>query len=293
MSAVKAVNMIPTWYNIDHDKKIIDFNCELDNNLSTLESAEIAVDFILKTYPKPYYVMVSGGIDSQATLYSWKLFGKDFIPTAVRFNGLNDFDLIEIYQFVKQHQLELNLLDFDVLNFYETEYVNYVQEYKLPSPHLTVHIAMTKSLPGTIIMSGNFLAKPFSIYSTQIGLTYEAFKRPFIPFFFWATPDLAYSLLKYRKSNGYTARGYNQYDIKLSTYHDLGFPVIAQKQKFSGFEQIKEIYKERYKNTFSGKMKLDYVKRKGHWTPYEWILRYPYEESVGLVNYTGLLNPEF
>lgn len=285
-------NLIPTWYKIDHNKKMIDFKSSLDDNLSALDSAEIAINYIHQTYPKPYHVMVSGGVDSQAMLYTWKLFGKDYIPTTINYKGHNEHDLLELYEFSKKYQIDLEQHEFDVLDFYKTEYENYVYEYQLPSPQLTVFLAMTKHLQGTVIFTGNFLGKPCISKNTQIGLTLECNKRPFIPFFFWSSPDLAYSQLFYYKRNPVRDSQYlYSYDNKVKTYQNMGFPIIPQKQKYTGFEKFKDIYRDTHKHLLTKEFKLK--NPPPFWSPYELALRIPYEKKVGSFFYKGILNDEF
>lgn len=283
-------NLIPTWYKIDHSKKIIDFQSSANGKLSPLDSAEVAINYILETYPKPYYLMVSGGVDSQAVLYSWKLFGKDYIPTYVTYNKtLNSHDLETLFIFSKKYKIDLLSYDFDVLDFYNTQHEEYVYKYNCPSPHLTVHLSMIKNLPGTAIMSGNFLYDPCFIPLNQIGLHNSSSDR-FIPFFFWSQPDLAYSLILHRKKNNYIETPTTlMYDYKVKEYIDMGYPVISQgKIKYSGFEQIKEIYREKYKPDALTRLKC-YAERHNY-DPYDQILRYPYEKKIGLYNYKGILN---
>lgn len=286
------LNLVPTWYKIDHTQRTVDFRSHYNKNLSAVASAEIAVNHIIDNYPKPYHVMVSGGVDSQAMLYSWKLFGTDYIPTTVNYKNHNTHDLQELFVFAKKYKINLNIQEFDVLDFYNTQLENYVNEYQLPSPQLTVFLAMTKSLPGTVIFSGNLLAKPCTILNTQIGLTYESNKRPFVPFFFWSCPELAYALLLHRKKINYIERSYSQsYDYKIETYHSLGFPVIPQQKKYNGFEKIKDIYMEKYSHLITTEFKLRNP-AKNKWSPYELLLRIPYENKVGLFSYEGILNDD-
>lgn len=295
MSELLGKSIIPTWYKIDHCKKVVDFTSVVDSSLSTLESAEIAINYILETYPKPYHIMVSGGIDSQAMMYAWKLFGKNFIPTYVTYNiNLNNHDLITLFEFSKNHKIDLNTYDFDVFGFYNSEYKEYVYKYRCPSPHLTVYLAMTKDLPGTVILTGNFLGNPSSIPFNQIGLHNGASTRVMIPFFFWSHPNLAYSSIINRKKNNYfeTTRTL-LYDYRVKEYIQMGFPVISQgTTKYTGFEQIKEIYNEKYKPANPALTKLKYYATRRNYIPYEEMLRYPYEQEIGFINYKGILNSD-
>ena len=48
------------------------------NRLPLYTAAKLAIESIIDSYPSPYNLMVSGGVDSQAMLYLWNKFGKNF-----------------------------------------------------------------------------------------------------------------------------------------------------------------------------------------------------------------------
>lgn len=270
------------WYKVTDN--FIDFRCKLDTSKIGLEAAKLAVENIMKKYPPPYHIMVSGGIDSQATLYSWKLYGKNYIPTFVRFNNdMNSHDFEELKIFSEQENITIYKIDYDLLEFYNTRYEEMTKEYRCPSPQILAHIDMIKNLPGTVIMSGNFLSTTFFYNSVYHALTLESQKRNFIPFFLLSYPELAYTGLVSMAEKKFSDVKVipTTYDYKVLLYHRNGFPVIPQKTKQSGFEQVKDYFDKHYANMVSGNSKLKYMNKLSKRT-FDLLLRYPYEELYGI-----------
>lgn len=277
------------WYKIKEN--ILDFRTEL-NNLYGLEAAEKAVMHIQKNYPPPYYVMVSGGVDSQATLYSWNLFGSNFIPTSVIYNKdifFNKHDLIELDSFSKQHKIEINYINFDLLSFYESQYNEVAHEFECSSPQISAYIEMTKNLPGTVIFSGTWMSKPKFLYNrVQHALTLYSYKRNCVPFFFLSEPNLAYTGIKL-KLNLKSGTPEVVYEDKVKGYQVAGFPVISQEKKFTGFEKVKDFFDQHCWDLATPKMRLKYHKKPSQRT-FDILLRYPYEDKFPEIDYKFLLN---
>jgi hypothetical protein len=81
------------------------------------------------------------------------------------------------------------------------------------------------------------------------------------------------------------------YKNKVEIYQNLGFPVIPQEKKFNGFEKIKDIYMSKYNHLITPEFKLKNP-FKYKWSPYELLLRSPYEQKIGLFSYKGILNDD-
>jgi hypothetical protein len=270
------------WYKVTDD--YIDFRCKIDKSKIGQEAANLAVQNIMKKYPPPYHIMVSGGVDSQATLYSWKSYGKNYIPTFVRYNNnLNEHDYEELKVFADQQNIQIYQIDYDLLDFYNTRYDQMTKDYKCPSPQILAHIDMTKNLPGTVILSGNFLSSHYAYHSVPHALTLESYKRNFIGFFLLSYPELAYTELVSLANTSFTDIKIkpNSYDYKIFLYHKNGFPVIPQERKFSGFEKVKDYYDQHYKHLVSGNTKVKYMHKPSKRT-FDLLLRYPYEDVYGL-----------
>lgn len=277
------------WYSVKDN--ILDFRATL-SNISGINAAKLAVESIQKNYKPPYYIMVSGGVDSQATLYAWHLFGKDFIPTSVIYDKeicFNKHDLVELETFSKHHNIEINYINFDLLSFYENDYDRVAHEFECSSPQITAHIQMTRNLPGTVIFSGTWLSKPKFLYNkVQHALTQYSQQRPCIPFFLLSHPDLAYTgvTLNLKGKKGLPK---DVYASKVDGYHQAGFPVIAQEQKYTGFEKVKDYYDKHLWHLATPKMRIKYNSKPSKRT-FDIVLRHPYEDKFGEIDFVFLLN---
>lgn len=237
------------WFKTYFDSNAnlnIDFeNYQLKtNNLTIEESAVKYIKYISETYPAPYYLYASGGIDSQVMLYLWK---KSKIPfTVVSFkyidrdgNILNYHDLTELVTFSIEQNINITFHELSILKFLENEMLIYAIRYQCTSPQICTHMKISDHYSdGTIIFSGNFIHTSTLNY-TIYGL--ERFrqlsKKSMIPYFLMYDADLSTAFM-----HSITSTGLVKYNKKVATYKSAGFPVIPQKEKYTGFEKIKDYY---------------------------------------------------
>jgi hypothetical protein len=280
------------WYSIIGN--IVNLKADL-HDIFGVEAAKLAVLNIINTYPPPYYLMVSGGVDSQAMLYAWHLFGKNYIPTSIIYDEIaqfNQHDLQTLKLFSKKFNIEINYEYFDLLKFYKDQYDTTANKYECSSPHFCTHIKMSEKFKGTVIFSGNFLTQSgFPYNKAQHALTIYSYERPCVPFFFLSHPQLAYTgiFLKDTKKRNLVSSFRESYEYKVKYYQNLGFPVISQECKLAGFEKVKDYYDEYFWDLVTPKMRLKYNSRPSKRT-YDLLLRYPYEEKFGETKYIFLLN---
>lgn len=283
-----------SWYSIEDN--FIDFRADI-RYLKVLEAAEITVKKVMNNYPPPYHLMVSGGIDSQAVMYMWKLFGKNYIPTSVIYN--NDFnldDLSTLPLFCSQNNIEVFYKDFDAIKFYENEYEEFAEQYKCVSPHFATHLAMTDDLSGTVIFSGDFIQNISALHQRgtinpgNYCLYTAAKTRSIVPFFFIETPELAYSYL-YEVLNYFPepASTTDLYLNKVVYYQKFGLPVIMQDQKYTGFEKIKDYYDENHRDRITPQVRINYRLNHSPRT-YDLLFRYPYERKYGYSSFKFKFN---
>lgn len=239
--------------------------------IAPLKASYNAIDYIVANYPKPYTLMLSGGVDSQAMLWAWHTYGVEFNTFSAVYNhGFNEHDLSTLRQFINIHNIPVNFVNFDVLDFLQNEHLNYVEKFRCGSPHMTTFMKLSENIKnGTVIMSGNFVKEdkkflPFG--RNQIGLCRysQMTQKPIVPFFFCATQELAYSFnlkTKIDRSlyiNDATEQVKNDlgYKIKCQTYLDNEFPIIEQDKKYTGFEKLKDYYDENFSHLITPKHKL-------------------------------------
>lgn len=271
------------WFKVSD--KLIDFTVTKfkETVKYPITAAIEAVNDIVENYPAPYNVLVSGGIDSQAMLYAWKMSNHPFNAVSFRYNqDFNWHDIRTLSQFCEQENLEYKIIDFDYLDFLENEYDSIARKYCCSSPQIAMHIKMAMSLPGTRIFSGNFLSSQSATLSDAIlgiyrfSMTEEG--KDTIPYFFLHTPELAYSLnwLRYSNPDDFGS----DYEQRVIEYQAMGFPIIPQEKKFTGFEKFKEHYDSHQYVLMDKDNRLRYHDKPSH-RPFDWLFRYPYENMFG------------
>jgi hypothetical protein len=286
------------WVRVDDT--LIDFtvNKFKETVKCPLTAAIEAVNYIVRNHPPPYNLLVSGGIDSQAMLYAWKMSNHPFNAISFRYNQVfNWHDIKTLPQFCEQENIEYQIIDVDYFSFLENEYDTIARKYRCSSPLIAMHIKIATMLSGTRVLSGNFLSNDAAQLSCAILGTYrfsmtEEGKNT-IPYFFLHTPELAYSLnyFKYTNPHYYSTQADTLgYDRRVFDYQTTGFPVIPQEQKFTGFEKFKEHYDGHQSVLMDKTNRLRYYNKPSH-RPFDWLFRYPYERMFGDSPLRFILNP--
>ena len=105
------------WVKIKDN--IIDFTVpDLILPRSPIYAAIDAVNKIVKEYPSPYHVLASGGIDSQAMLYAWKLSNQPHNVISFQYNdGMNAHDLDTLKEFSAKENINVTYIHFDFFSF--------------------------------------------------------------------------------------------------------------------------------------------------------------------------------
>jgi hypothetical protein len=263
---------------------------------SPIQAAVEAVDDIVKNYPPPYNLFVSGGIDSQAMLYAWKISNHPFNVYTFRYNETyNIHDIKTLFLFCERESIPYTIVDFDYFKFLEEEYDGIAKNYKCSSPQISMHIKMASMFTGTNVFSGNFLTTGAAVLSHAIlgiyrySITSEG--KNTIPYFFLHTPELAYSMHGFKQGNFDEMNELERsgYRRKAHAYNLVGFPVIPQEGKFTGFEKFKEHYDSHTYVKDDPKNRLKFG-NKASARPFDWLFRYPYEELFGASRLSFILN---
>jgi hypothetical protein len=262
------------------------------HTLSAIDAAVETITDIVKNYPAPYILMCSGGVDSQAMIWSWLQSKIPFTIMSVRYvsNGIcfNEHDHIQLREFADIHKLDVEWVDFDIIDFLENSLPEYSNNYDCDSPQICTHMKMTEHVEkGTVIFAGNYLG-PLGgeINYTLLGLHRYSLSintnfKKIIPFFFLHDSRLATAFNSYIPS--IHIPNYSQIGYKLA-----GFPVLSQNKKYNGFEQIKAYY-EQFKYRVSTKTRLKHADKISK-DVFDMLFRYPF--WVGGCGKTTIL-PQF
>lgn len=253
------------------------------------DAAVYTVNYIIDNYPPPYTLCLSGGIDSQAMLYSWIISGKQFNTfSAIYYTrkfleniNFNYGDLEHLIQFSIDFNVPINFYNFDILNFLFKEHKQYALNYRCGSPHMCVFMKFIEIInQGTVIFSGQFRRKdyPYEFVDKNNFSIYRYAKdtsRSVVPWFFLETPEI-FSSFKYPeiiKDNDPRA----VYENKVKTYQLNGFPVRPQYEKMTGFEKIKDYFDINYSHLLTPEDKITRTASQGSKRTFDRLFRNKYE----------------
>lgn len=214
----------------------------------------------------------SGGIDSQAT---WQCFNEANINidvyTLVFKDNLNTQDVSHAFEFAEKHNIKIEVIEIDIINFLSRENADYGRKYKSLSPHFNTHyklcdILSSKGYTGFVCGGGSPLLTPdvenwMSNYSQNF-LNYINYSQAtdklcqgnflgYDPYLAWAITLLTplFKNKQYRKAFAQEDRDrleHQRYLEKIKGYSAAGFKVIPQKKKYTGFELVKDRLEQIY-----------------------------------------------
>lgn len=228
---------------------ILDFRADFVPKQS-MDAAIDAIHEITKKHSPPYTVFLSGGIDSQAMVLAWKKSGVPFRVVHYTY-GTNVADNNSTLAFCMKHKIQVDLRSFDAKTFIESDELKQMAiEYDCSSPQILTYIKMIEQHSETCILAGNFIDGTTAGLNWTI-LALERFaqtkKQNLVPFFFLSTPALAYSMLdtyvqQVKRLNDLEGRMVPSYTPRVYAYQAMGYDVIPQHKKLSGFEELKDLY---------------------------------------------------
>jgi len=249
------------WVKIQEetDQLILDFSADYQT-MHPLDAGIYTVNYIVKNYPPPYTLMLSGGVDSQSMLWAWYKSGHKFNTISAKYNhNMNSHDLKTLEEFSFLNQIPITFIEFDLLEFLEKEYDEWADTYNCSSPQICTHMKIASLVTsGTRIFSGNYInpthGNELTLDYTILGITRfsKISNISIVPFFLLETPELAYSFKNIVKRTP----GDDFYKWKVQAYQEGGYPVIPQETKLSGFEKVKDYYRQHYKHLVTTNHKL-------------------------------------
>lgn len=197
------------------------------------------------------YVALSGGIDSQATCLLLLNARIDFVAAIMVFtNNLNEHDVASAIAFCTRYDIKHVLIEFNMLTFLGRELHGYVEKYDCPSPQISAHckfyeILIERYSPSSIICGGNppsIRNGKWEFISNRSQSAWMTFaldnKYPLIGNFLGYSLDIALPFMLCQPDM--TSDLNQRYQAKVTGMHRLGLRVMPQRQKFTGFELVKE-----------------------------------------------------
>lgn len=265
------------------------------SRVDPLTAALDAITKITETYPEPYTLMLSGGVDSQAMLWAWLKSKVPFQSVTFTYNSIyNHHDIKTTIKVAQEFGYRFNYCDFDMLGFLEGPWAEqYARPYQCSSPQICAYMRLSETVSkGTVIFSGNFLMGDHDILLnyTLFGLDRYSVQNQnrVIPFFFMHTPELAHAFRPFLAERNLSN---SRHDLaKIDLNHAAGFPVIAQgDRRFSGFELIKDLYDRQHHHRVPAANRLKYAAKYLSTRTFDLLLRYPLLEEMQYSEATELL----
>lgn len=227
---------------------VIDVSNMTSNTYDPLIQSKRAVKQIVDNNPPPYRLFLSGGVDSQAMAYAWKMSGVEFQAVSFVYDqNMNIHDISILHDFSKEFDIPVQYHHISHFDFLKNELTDYSRKYTCNSPQITFYMKMLERFnDGTSIFSGNPIITDLGINYTILGL--ERFGKMnqvnFVPFFWLHTRELAGSMYKIYNDLRYNpvlCDTVSTDAIKTLVYNLSGFPVDSFYKK-SGFEKYKFFY---------------------------------------------------
>lgn len=247
---------------------------------------------------------LSGGVDSQYMVQCWKEAKLDFDVAVLVFNkDFNSHDVSVAREFAKKTGIRLKEVKIDVLNFLNRENYDYGITYHSASPHFNCHYKLfdiLKSEGYTGVACGgnspircnvknswgeNYRRNIFNFinYTKISGFPCLGDFISFYPKLNWALSLITEPVKKTHFHEKYIGLSHvstaelqqQRYQTKCEAYLRSGLEIIPQSNKFTGFELLKEYYKNLNNDDD------DYA--------FEKKFRYPLEHKLNVAKYDGLL----
>lgn len=256
-----------------------------NTNITGLDAALFTIEQIKKNYPPPYTLCLSGGMDSQAMLYSWIKSGSNFNTFTAVYNDWLNKDDLQILEFVQStYSLKINFVTLDLINFLFLNHENYATTYRCGSPHIITFMKFIELIDnGTVIFSGQPLisgSNRFSVDQNNFSLYKYALQtgKSVVPWFFLETPELAYGL----KEPNYL--GNDSSNEKYFKYLNNGF-LVEHQPKRSGFETVKDYFDKNFSHLVKAQDKLIRTRYQTSNRVFDLLFRNKYEVKFSVDKY--------
>jgi len=214
----------------------------------------------------------SGGIDSQAMLNCWAEADLEAHVIIFAFkDGLNKQDCEHAKQYCRKFDIPYREIEFDIVSFLTRDNADITTKYGNISPHFNTHYRFVEILTHMgytgVCFGGTAPDRNCGEYGVNISkipyywttctekfdIAVQGSFLSFSPELAWAitlsTPDI--KNLDYKNSSNalreYTAlkaAEAEKYEAKLIGYRRVGFDLVPQTQKYTGFELVRDYFEE-------------------------------------------------
>lgn len=254
----------------------VNLNKEFFNNLKfdTYNLKQYRINSAVKcaeTLGNKPALCLSGGIDSQSMVQCWLESGLKFdVVIGVFKNDLNKHDVDHARLFCQTYNIPYKELSIDIIQLLTRENYALSEKYKSYSPHFNVHYKIVEILAEQgytgVCFGGvtpfkrnsgygdNFFGTPFHFLKIQniLPIPMQGSFLSFFPELTWAIALLGSGIKA--DGNVFSSKFFTQdsinhlnelrYKEKIESYQKVGFSIIPQEKKFTGFELVKKYFEE-------------------------------------------------
>ena len=214
------------------------------------------------------FVSLSGGSDSQCACLALQQAGVPFTAAILVFDSdFNKVDVDSAVNFCKVYNIKYITHDIDIMGFLAKELPIFVDRYQCPSPQISTHLWFYEQLiknynPSSIVCGGTtpyLRENTWSYGSTRSQSAWMTFKDVnnfnLIGNYRGHSFDISIAFMMAHKNivewkPDEERRCPFSYANKIQGMYNLGFNVIPQEKKMTGFEEIKIMLKERVRGKF-------------------------------------------
>ena len=271
MSGMKAGNGIDHTMNLDVDffEKLTPFN---DAKLKQwrIEAAQRCAE-TLGPFPA---LCFSGGVDSQAMLHCWAEADLEAHVIIFTFkDGLNKQDCEHAKQYCQKFDIPYREVEFDIVSFLTRDNADVTTKYGNISPHFNTHYRFIEILThmgytgvcfggqapdrncGEYGVNTSKVPYYWATCAEKFDIAVQGSFLSFSPELAWAisvsTPDV--EVIGHNDKESTALRDWEneqkaiakKYDAKLIGYRRVGFDLVPQPQKYTGFELVKDYFAEK------------------------------------------------
>ncbi len=236
------------------------------------EENAITAGLLWDLYGNDLYVFYSGGIDSEIVIQSFIDVG--IVPRVVFIeykDGYNKHEKMWVDKYVSKTRIQLEQVEFDLLQFWETEVVDFCMQTQCVSPQLPVTMKVATTIRGIPIIGQGECFLEYTQNNwwlrehEKICAWYKFFmfaNLPAIPGFFQYTPNQLASFIPraitFMEAHDLVTTKQDKCGIYRQWY-----PELVQRPKYSGFELV-----EHLDSTIRQKMREIFQNHENiQWTP--------------------------
>lgn len=260
-SADKKEEIIPDSLSFNNTEIIVDEEISVFRDLSKVSNLTYKENLIalMDSYPDNVTVPLSGGVDSEVVLRCAMETNKTVKIAIMRLlignDVYNQHDIKSAFDLCEEFGLEPEIYDLDIEWFLESkEYQSYCRNYFTTSYQLVSHLWLVDQTGSDfVVMPGDFASKfggrPFMQPFKYFCYDYYNDKNDttLIGDFLSHTSEIINSSIMLAKKTKFVPGAKKSYEGKIKFYNQAGFPVKARKQKYTGFEKVKDYFDQKHK----------------------------------------------